>query len=288
MPKNKINILVTGGDGQLGKSIKLLKSNYPDLDLCFTNSKELNITNKENIVLFFRNNSFDYVINCAAYTNVEQAEKEPNKAFLVNAEGVKNLAEICKETNKTLIHISTDYVFDGKKQTPYSEEDTPNPINEYGKSKLQGEKYIEEILKTYFIIRTSWLYSEYGHNFYKTILSLSKKENTLKITTSEKGTPTNANDLAKFILYLISIQNKDYGVYHFSNQGEATWYDFAKEIINNIGKDDTIRLEKTDNYHTFAERPKYSVLNKIKCNNTFNLYILNWKESLKNLSTKIK
>ncbi|WP_211237849.1 dTDP-4-dehydrorhamnose reductase [Aquimarina latercula] len=283
-PKEEnIRVLVTGGDGQLGKCIKVLEKDYPTLNLSFTSSKDLDITNKKNIAEFFKNNSFDYVINCAACTNVEQAEKEPEKAFLVNAEGVKNLAETCKKHYITLIHISTDYVFDGHKNTPYAEEDVPNPINEYGKSKLLGEQYVEEILEEYLIIRTSWLYSEYGKNFYKTILEKSKTQNHFTITTGEIGTPTNANDLAKFLLEIIESRSENYGIYHFSNLGKATWYDFAKEIAKNLGKLNVIKIKKTDNYPTFAQRPKYSVLDKRKSCESFGISIKHWKDSLEKL-----
>ncbi|WP_405208900.1 dTDP-4-dehydrorhamnose reductase [Aquimarina sp. LLG6339-5] len=279
--ENNMRVLVTGGDGQLGKCIKVLEKYYPNLNLSFTSSKDLDITNKKNIAEFFKNNPWDYVVNCAAYTNVEQAEKESEKAFLVNAEGVKNLAEACALNELILIHISTDYVFDGKKKAPYTEEDIPNPINVYGKSKLFGEQYIQEILEEYFIVRTSWLYSQFGKNFYKTILKKSKTEKKLTITTAEVGTPTNANDLAKFLLQIIASRSNEYGIYHFSNMGSSTWYDFAKEIIKVSGKQDIIKLEKTDNYPTFAQRPKYSVLSKKKINNRLAFNILTWKNSLK-------
>ncbi|WP_106793781.1 dTDP-4-dehydrorhamnose reductase [Aquimarina sp. Aq78] len=284
----KNNILITGSSGQLGQCIEKIKKNYPGLQLYFANSEVLDITKKEEIQHFFKGKSFKFVVNCAAYTNVEQAEKEPEKAFLVNATGVLNLAQICKGYDTTFIHISTDYVFDGSKETPYIEEDTPNPINEYGKSKLAGEQYIQEILEKYFIIRTSWLYSEFGHNFFKTILKKSETEKELTITTSEIGTPTNANDLAKFILDLAINNNQKYGLYHFSNLGEATWYNFAEEILRVLGKLDDIMLKRIDNYHTFAQRPKYSVLSKEKCINSFHFKILNWKNSLRNLHSIIQ
>ncbi|WP_298314783.1 dTDP-4-dehydrorhamnose reductase [uncultured Aquimarina sp.] len=285
--ENNIRVLVTGGDGQLGKCIKVLEKDYPTLNLSFTSSKDLDITNKKNIAEFFKNNSLDYVINCAAYTNVEQAEKEPDKAYLVNAEGVKKLAEICKKYDATLIHISTDYVFDGYKNTPYIEEDVPNPINEYGKSKLKGEQYIQDILGEHFIIRTSWLYSQFGKNFYKTILQKSTTEEKLTITTSETGTPTNANDLAKFIINIIKSASSKYGIYNYSNLGESTWYSFAYEIVRISDKLDTRNLEKADNYFTLAERPTYSVLNKEKTLKTFPTSIENWKNSLSKLQNKM-
>ncbi|WP_271783950.1 dTDP-4-dehydrorhamnose reductase [Aquimarina algiphila] len=285
---NIINVLVTGSGGQLGQCIDKIKNEYPKLTLFFANSTILDITKKDRVSDFFENKSFDFVINCAAYTNVEQAEKEPDKAFLVNAEGVKNLAFICEEKRSTLIHISTDYIFDGEKKMPYTEEDIPNPINEYGKSKLAGEQSIQQIAEKYFIIRTSWLYSEFGHNFFKTILKKSETEKQLTIVTSEMGTPTNANDLAKFVLDLIINNNQKYGIYHFSNLSEATWYDFAKEILRVSGKLDTIILKKTDNYPTFARRPKYSILSKQKLNSAFDLDILDWKNSLINLYSSIR
>jgi len=283
---NITKVLVTGSDGQLGKSIKALKRKNLNLDFCFADSKILDITSRKNIELFFRNNSFDYIINCAAYTNVEQAEKETEKAHLVNAEGVKNLAESCKRNNIVLIHISTDYVFDGNTDSPYNEEDIPNPINEYGKSKLKGEIYIQETLKNHFIVRTSWLYSEHGKNFYKTILEKSNTQTNFTITTGETGTPTNANDLAKFLIGIIEGKSENYGTYHFSNLGNTTWFDFAKEILMNLGKLREIKLEKINKYPTFAQRPKYSVLDKNKTTTCFNSSVLGWKESLEKLMNK--
>ncbi len=290
MNKNsdKKNILVTGSKGQLGQCIKKIEKNYPDLNFVHSDASELDITEKEDLQRFFSSKHPDFVINCAAYTNVEKAEKEPKKAFKINAEGVKNLAEICSEQNSTLIHISTDYVFDGEKTSPYNEEDVSNPINEYGKSKLAGEIYVQETLEKHYIIRTSWLYSEFGHNFFKTILKKSETEQELTIVTSEIGTPTNANDLAKFILDLIIKNNQKYGTYHFSNFGEATWYDFAEEILRVSGKLESIMLKKTDNYPTFARRPKYSVLSKDKGIKTFKQDVLDWKNSLRNLHSTIQ
>ncbi len=286
--RKKKKVLITGANGQLGQCIHLIKDNYPELELCFTNSQELDISQLDAIKPFFQKNSYNFVINCAAYTNVEQAEKESDKAFLVNADGVKNLAEVCMKNSVVLIHISTDYVFDGKKNSPYTEEDIPNPINEYGKSKLSGERYVEEFAGKYFIIRTSWLYSQYGKNFYKTILEKTSTEKKLTITTSETGTPTSANDLAEFIITIIKSNSSEYGIYHFSNEGEATWYDFAYEIVKISNKLDTIDVEKGENYHTFAQRPKYSVLNKNKSIESFGLNILNWKDSFKKLHSNTR
>lgn len=278
--QDKTKILVTGASGQLGQCIQKIEENYPSLKMHFTDSQALNITKKREIEHFFVDKSFDFVINCAAYTNVEQAEKESEKAFLVNAEGVKNLAEVCKEQNSTLIHVSTDYVFDGKKQSPYTEEDIPNAINEYGKSKLKGEQYIQNICRKYFIIRTSWLYSEFGNNFLKTILKKAEEGEELTITISETGTPTNANDLAKFIIEVILTNTYRYGIYHYSNLGEATWYDFASKILSVLGKLESVILKKTDNYSTFAPRPEYSILDMVKTKQTFFVSPIKWGSSL--------
>ncbi len=288
MEVKKNKILVTGGFGQLGRCVHSLCHKSLELDVYYASSEDLDITNKESLTVFFKDKSFDYVINCAAYTNVEQAEKETEKAFLVNADGAKNVAQICKEKDMILIHISTDYVFDGKKREPYLEKDIPSPINEYGKSKLLGEQYIKEFTEKYFIVRTSWLYSEFGKNFYKTIQQKLNTEKKLTITTSETGTPTNANDLALFLITIIKSTSSKYGVYHFSNLGESTWYDFAYEIVKISNKVDMINVEKADNYPTFAERPKYSVLSKKKSIESFGLNILNWDDSLKKLHLNTK
>ncbi|MBW1293887.1 dTDP-4-dehydrorhamnose reductase [Aquimarina litoralis] len=278
-----MSILVTGANGQLGLCLKKASKKIENFNFSFKTSSELDITNEKSVDTLFSSNKYDYVINCAAYTNVEQSEKSTEKAFFVNAEGVHNLAKVCKNQDITLIHISTDYVFDGNTRTPYSENQITNPINEYGRSKLKGEKYIQEILDKHFIIRTSWLYSEYNKNFFKTILNKSETESKLTITTAEKGTPTNANDLAEFILHIISSGSLKYGIYHFSNLGEATWYDFAEEILKYISKEKNIELLKTDNYPTLAKRPNYSVLSKEKLINSFSFDVLDWKESLRKL-----
>lgn len=255
-----IEVLVTGANGQLGKSIQKLAPDYPALHFVFKNSKKLDITDTRNVAEVFAQSKFDYCINCAAYTNVEQAEREPEKAFLVNAEGVKNLALACSSFNVTLIHISTDYVFDGEKETPYKPTDKPNPINIYGTSKLKGENYVKEILKKYFIIRTSWLYSEFGKNFYKTVLQKAKIEKVLHITDSQIGCPTKAGHLAKFILKKIQTDDTDFGIHHFTDNKVMTWYDFAILILNENGLGNTVKVVRSNNYTSFAKRPKNSAL----------------------------
>ncbi|TJY34772.1 dTDP-4-dehydrorhamnose reductase [Pontimicrobium aquaticum] len=257
-----IKVLVTGANGQLGKTLeKLYKNNKDNIKFTFVTKKELDITDTQQVQNYFSNNKFNYCLNCAAYTNVEQAEKAPEIAYEVNAEAVKSLAETCNKTNTILIHISTDYVFDGEKESPYTENDLPNPINEYGKSKLLGEQYIQEILKQYFIIRTSWLYSkEFGHNFYRTILDKIKTEKELYITDAQIGCPTNTVNLSKYIYKLIYEQSSDFGIKHFCDRKAMTWFDFAKQILKENGLENKIRLVKAKKYLTFAKRPKNSML----------------------------
>ena len=277
------NILVTGTSGQLGRCFQKLSEKFADFNFLFCNSSQLDITSKKALSAYFSNHKIDICINCAAYTNVEQAEKEKEKAFLINSTAVRQLAEICKTQNCTLYHISTDYVFDGKAKEPYSETDEVNPINVYGASKLKGEEQIQQILSEYFIFRTSWLYSQYGHNFYNTILKKAQERATLNITTAQTGTPTNANDLAAYILKVIELDSKDYGIYHYSNEGQATWFDFSETILNFSGNRDQVSLNKSGFYQTLAERPSFSVLSKQKLKSTFDIPILDWKTSLKAL-----
>lgn len=280
-------ILVTGAQGQLGRCIRDAVSAYPKFDVFFASRKDLDIQNKEAVSELFKKHSFDYCINTAAYTNVEKAESEADKAFSINADAVKYLSEACKINETILIQISTDYVFDGKKDQPYNETDFTNPINVYGASKLKGEEYVEQICDKYFIFRTSWLYSQYGHNFLNTILQYAKEGKPLTITTEQLGTPTNANDLAKLVLGVINSKSEEYGVYHYSNEGQATWYDFAKAILKFSNQLVSTNLAKTDHYRTFAARPKYSVLEKQKTLKTHNIEYLNWEISLQALIEKM-
>lgn len=276
-------ILVIGAKGQLGACFKKISGNYPEFNFVFKSSSEADITDKANLKELFSEVKFDWVINCAAYTNVEKAESETEKAFKINAEGAKNIAEVCNENEAILVHFSTDYVFDGKAEKSYKESDPTTPINVYGSSKLKGEQAIAEVLKEHFIFRTSWLYSEFGHNFYKTILRKINEKAELNIITSQTGTPTNANDLAEFVLEIIASEKKDFGLYHFSNLGEATWYDFVKMILEFTRNSDEIRLNESNDFKTIAARPKYSVLDKTKIQEKFSKPVLDWKESLKKL-----
>ena len=274
------HILVTGANGQLGKCIQDVAATQKDVTYVFTTHEQLSITSKSAIEEIFSTHQFNYCINAAAYTNVENAESNEEIAFAINAEGAKNIAEVCAAHNTTLLHISTDYVFDGKKRNAYTENDPTNPINVYGASKLAGEGYVQSLCEKHYIFRTSWLYSQYGHNFLKTILKHGKAGTQLSITTEQKGTPTNANDLAKVLHKVVTKDTNCYGLYHFSNKGIATWYDFAFEILTRADELSTSNLAKTDHYRTFAQRPAYSVLDTTKLKNRFNIRPVDWTESL--------
>ncbi|MBO0591363.1 dTDP-4-dehydrorhamnose reductase [Cellulophaga sp. E16_2] len=278
--KKNIQILVIGANGQLGKCVKDISLKYPSYNFNFKNSKELNITQEQEIQTLFAELNFDYCINCAAYTAVDKAEDDKENAFLVNAEGVKYLAEACENSNTALIHISTDFVFDGTKENPLLENDTPNPINVYGASKLKGEEYIKDILKKYFIIRTSWVYSKYGNNFVKTMLRLGNERDEINVVNDQFGSPTYAIDLAEFIFKIINCESENYGLYHYSNEGSISWYDFAEEIFRQ--KKIAIKLHSinSEDYVTPAKRPFFSVMDKSKAKKQLNITVPNWKTSL--------
>ncbi|WP_223032329.1 dTDP-4-dehydrorhamnose reductase [Hanstruepera marina] len=277
-------ILVTGSDGQLGKSIqKLVEENKYNLDFVFANKDLLDITKEKELEVFFKENTFDYCINCAAYTAVDKAEEEEEKAFLINAESVRLLAINCKEHNTILVHVSTDFVFDGLKKEPYIETDAVNPINVYGASKLLGEKFAQDILDKYYIIRTSWVYSEFGNNFVKTMLRLSKETNKITVVDDQVGCPTYALDLAQAILEIIKSDPQKFGIYHFSNSGSISWFEFAKAIIQEIKSECQVKPIPSDAYPVKAKRPSYSVLDKEKTIKCLNLRISDWKERLNDL-----
>lgn len=272
--------MITGSNGQLGQCLRKQTAHFPTFQYVFVSKNELDISDKNAVENLFQKENFTHCINTAAYTNVEKAESEPEKAFAINAEAVRHLAELCKKFDVVLIHISTDYVFDGKKRMPYTEEDETNPLNIYGQSKLEGEKHIQNIWNKHFIFRTSWLYSEFGHNFYKSILRMAEEGKKMTITTEQTGTPTNANDLAEVLLKVIEQENDEFGVYHFSNSGETTWYGFAEAILDAHHLDKS-KLGKTNHYRTFAQRPEYSVLDNGKVKTTFAMVPRHWNNSLK-------
>ena len=275
-----IKILVTGGNGQLAQCLKDVVKNDDELDVDFQDLPALDITNKQQLESYFLNNEFDYCINCAAYTAVDLAEEQSDLAYAVNGDGPKNLAEVCKKYQVKFLHISTDFVFDGKKQTPYIETDMPNPLGAYGASKWQGERYIQEVMQDYFIIRTSWLYSEYGNNFMKTMLRLSETRDEISVVSDQIGSPTYAVDLAEVLIKIILSSSTNYGIYHYSNSGTISWYDFAVEIFKQFGTKIEVTPIKTTDYPTAAKRPKYSVLETTKIENNFNCTIKDWQGSL--------
>jgi dTDP-4-dehydrorhamnose reductase len=288
-----MRILVTGKNGQLGQSINKIvntgngKNNYQqDNEFIFVGREELDLSKKESIASYFDNNNFDVIINCGAYTAVDRAEEEQNLTNQVNHLAIKQLARIAKEQKAKLIHISTDYVFDGTGSKPYKETDKTNPINVYGKTKLAGEKALQEIMTTNaMIIRTSWVYSEYGNNFVKTMLRLGKERNEINVVSDQIGSPTYATDLAKAILKIID--NRDYQdkdktteIYHHSNKGKVSWYEFAKEIFELADIHCSVKPITTKQYPTPAKRPKNTLMNKAKIAKTFSVGISNWKKSL--------
>ncbi|MDR6968756.1 dTDP-4-dehydrorhamnose reductase [Flavobacterium arsenatis] len=297
-------VVVTGASGQLGQSLQFIAPNYPQIKFHFYNSSELNITDLENCKTIFSEIKPDFCINAAAYTAVDKAESEPEKAYAINVTGAENLAKVCKENNTVLLHISTDFVFDGNASKPYTEDDTPNPTGVYGQTKLDGEKAIQEIWEKHFIIRTSWVYSQFGNNFMKTMLRLGAERDSLSVVNDQIGTPTNAVDLAEVLVRIItfchaelvlasqshlpfSIFHLSSKIFNFSNEGQCSWYEFAKKIfeINKIEID--LQPIPTSSYPTPAKRPSYSVLDKSKIKEVFGSEISeeisDWEERLKEI-----
>jgi len=281
-------VLVTGANGQLGQALQSISGINPQITFVFCSSSGLDITNLQSCIAVFEKYQPDYCINAAAYTAVDKAESETDKANLINVIGARNIAEVCKKSNAVLLHISTDFVFDGTSITPYTEEDMPNPTGVYGKTKLDGEKAIQEIWNKYFIIRTSWVYSQFGNNFMKTMLRLASERTHLSVVNDQIGTPTNAVDLAEVLIKMIQFCQTTpievFGIYNFSNEGQCSWYDFAKKIfeINSIKID--LQPISSASYPTPAQRPAYSVLDKSKIKKAFGVAIKNWEESLKTVS----
>nr|SMD29025.1 Spore coat polysaccharide biosynthesis protein spsK [Capnocytophaga canimorsus] len=277
------NILVTGANGQLGSEIQNIQGKTKNY--FFTDASDLDITDRQAISDFVKKNNIQIVVNCAGYTNVDKAEDDIQTANLINNIAVGYLAEVCKENNASLIHISTDYVFGGTKNTPYSETDPTEPLGIYGRTKLEGEKAIQNADIDYLIIRTSWLYSlSFGHNFVKTIQRLSSERNELKVVFDQVGTPTNARDLAAFIVHIIEKDlYKKREVYHFSNEGVCSWFDFAAEIVRMSGNDCLVKPCLSSEFPSKVKRPSYSVLDKSKLKNDFNYTISHWKEALKEI-----
>jgi dTDP-4-dehydrorhamnose reductase len=280
-------ILVTGSSGQLGQSIQSISSDYLDYEFVFTSRQQIDFSNETSMADFFERNIFDIVINCAAYTGVDKAELEPELANQINNLAVQQLANLTKRYQVKLIHISTDYVFSGELNRPYLETDEVAPLGVYGRTKLQGEQAIQKTLKNNaIIIRTGWIYSEYGNNFVKTMLSLACKTKSLNVIFDQVGTPTYSKDLANAIMTIIQNQEFNQGqfktnVVHFSNEGMCSWYDFAKIIFELTGIQCQVNPIETKEYSTRAKRPHYSVLSKAKIKKMYHLAIPNWKDSIK-------
>lgn len=276
-----ITILVTGGDGQLGSALRLASAESHHRYI-FTDIEELDITSAEAVGELFSREKIDIVVNCAAYTAVDLAEEQEDTADKINHKAAALLAEVCAQHNATLIHISTDYIFSGDSQRTYTEDDTPAPLNAYGRTKLSGERAVTKSGCKSIILRTSWLYSEFGKNFVKTMRNLTATHKEIKVVADQFGTPTYAGDLAEAIVQII--ENKKYdkcGVYNYSNLGECSWYDFAMEIARESGNDNCkITPCTTADYPTKAMRPRYSVLDKSKFVATFGIKIPAWQESL--------
>ncbi|NND15977.1 MAG: dTDP-4-dehydrorhamnose reductase [Eudoraea sp.] len=253
-------VLVTGAGGQVGQQIQEIATEFPDLAFTFASRSDLDITDEEAMDAYLGKNPVDFCINTAAFTDVDGAERLPEQAFKVNATGVKLLAMACHKYRITLVQISTDYVFDGKKKDGYNPDDVTNPINVYGASKLQGETYVRHILEQYAIIRSSWIYSNTGNNFYTTISQKLLEEKSIRVTDAQRGKPTHAKELAKFIVQWIMNENRSYGILHFAGPVIMTWFEFAKKIAMEQGLGHEGKIVKDNNYRSFAPRPAHSVL----------------------------
>lgn len=274
------NTIVFGASGQLGTCLQTIASRKEIKNIIFLPEQEADILDLQKLKTVFETYQPAYIINCAAYTAVDKAEDEVELARKINKTGAQNLAQYCKNYGATMVHVSTDFVFEGNHPNLLVETDIAQPINIYGLTKLEGEQDIEAILPQHFIIRTSWLYSEYGNNFVKTMLKLGAERDELKIIGDQIGTPTYAIDLADAILTIIASQKENYGIYHYSNEGVTSWYDFAKGIFDISKTDVKVLPIRTAEYPTKAIRPLFSVMDKSKIKNTFGLEIPYWRDSL--------
>lgn len=288
------NVLVTGANGQLGQELKKFSetANIP-LRFLFTDSDSLDILDINHVDSFVAHNAVQYIINCAAYTAVDKAEVEPELAFAINAQGVKNVAMVAKKRGVKLIHISTDFVFDGSSTIPYTEEMQAQPLSVYGASKLKGEEDLQAVGGDWMIIRTSWLFSEFASNFVKTMIRLMKDRDQLTVVSDQIGSPTYAADLAEMIVHILQFteeqQTWNGGIYHFANQGETSWYHFAKEIQRLANTPAcTLQPVTTEVYGSPATRPPYSVLQTTKICNTFHVEIPKWEEALRRCMHELK
>lgn len=275
-----MKILVTGANGQLGNELQnLLEKDFPEQAL-YSDISDLDLTDEKAVQAYVTKNEITHIINCAAYTAVDKAEEDKLQCAAVNVDAVKNIAKAADANGIKVVHISTDYVFDGTAHRPYRESDKVNPISQYGTTKRKGETALLALAPESIIIRTAWLYSPYGHNFVKKILSLADEGKILKIVSDQIGTPTYAADLAKAIVKILQSHQWVEGIYHFSNEGACSWYDFAKAIIRLSGKNTTVIPIPTEDYPTPATRPYYSILDKSRIKATYGVSIPHWEESL--------
>ena len=283
------NYLVTGGSGQLGQCFQAIAKEFSEINLLFTSRNEVDITRSETLANFHSKNPFHGIINCAAYTNVDQAEKEQESALKINTEGLQNLIAFAEEKKLSIIHFSTDYVFDGNSSEPYREEVETNPLGVYGASKLQGEIHLSKSSCENVFIRTSWLFSPFGKNFVKTIAHLAKEKKELKVVEDQCGRPTYGIDLARAVLSLIS--NKTiyrFPILHYANKGICSWKEFAEAIVNTSGSETKVLGVSTSDYPTLAKRPKYSILDTERIERALKIEIPLWNESLKKCLQIIK
>ena len=278
-------VLITGSKGQLGNEIRQWTNSFPKFSFIFTDIEELDITKTNDVSAFIEKHRPEFIINTAGYTAVDKAEDEKEQAMLVNALAVKNLVDAAAQTNACFIHISTDYVFDGKKTTPYLETDAVNPISVYGETKLKGENIVLSY-KNGIVVRTAWLYSSFGNNFVKTMLRLSTEKSELRVVNDQIGTPTYAADLAMVLLQMINkiatnSQNFVGGIFHYANEGVCTWFDFAQKIMDFGNRLTVVKPCTTADYPTKATRPPYSVLSKEKIKQAYGVNIPTWENALK-------
>lgn len=275
-----MKVLITGANGQLGNEMRVVAKQYTEVDFVFTDVEELNICNADEVDSFVKNLRPDYIVNCAAYTAVDKAETDIDLCRAINCDAVKNLGIAAQKYQAKIIHVSTDYVFDGTSNIPYTETMPTNPQTIYGKTKLEGEKALLSVCNASFIIRTSWLYSSFGNNFVKTMLRLGNERDSLNVVFDQVGTPTYAADLANAIWKIITSKKTDYGVYHFSNEGICSWYDFTTAIFRLTNTNCQVFPIESSEYPTKTPRPFYSVLNKHKIKSTFAVSIPHWEVSL--------
>ncbi|GAA4735610.1 dTDP-4-dehydrorhamnose reductase [Flavisolibacter ginsenosidimutans] len=284
---DKQTILVTGSNGQLGSELKYLSAQFTAYNFVFLTRSELSLNDDHAIAKTIERHKPSFVINCAAYTAVDKAESEKEEAFQINAKAVGTLAKACAQYGIKFIHISTDYVFDGTRKTPLKEDDAVNPINVYGESKRAGEEAALQNNPAAIIIRTSWVYSFYGKNFVKTMMRLMNEKERINVVADQWGSPTYAADLAEAVLQIVQSPNWQPGIYHFSNEGVITWFDFAKEIAAQIHTNCVVQPTTTDSFPTPAKRPLYSVMSKEKVQKQYGIVLRDWKESLRRCVQKL-